>query len=253
MAEAGRLAELFARGDVWVGDSLAVDDGQGIPTGWPALDAELPGGGWPSGALVDVLDGDGGLSGASLFVPALARLTQAGQWCALLQPVESPWQPCAPGWAAAGVDLGYLMIVTASTREQPWACEQILRAASVRLLLAALPAATPAIMRRLQLAAAAGAATGAIFRGPETAAQAAAAPLRLHCAVVPAGLAVHILKRRGAPLAHPLSLPMARPQRIFAGPAAPARQEPPHAMAGAGLSAVATRCAVPPSAACSRR
>lgn len=244
-----QLAEVLARSDLWVGNRLATAAAAGTPTGWPELDAVLPGGGWPGGALVDVLDDALGRTAVALLLPALARLTQAGHWCALLVPADAAWQPYAPGWHAAGVDLRRLMLIRAGPDDQPWACDQTLRAGSVRVLLAALPTASPVLLRRLQVAAAAGGGTGVVFRPQQAATEAAAAPLRLSCAASPDGLAVRVLKRRGTPLARVLSLPLARPGRQPDAPPASRPPESPHALAGAGLSATAARRTSPTAAA----
>ena len=43
------------------------------PSGYAALDAALPGGGWPEAALVEVLLAADGLGELSLLLPTLAR------------------------------------------------------------------------------------------------------------------------------------------------------------------------------------
>jgi protein ImuA len=40
---------------LWRASQLARGRGRVVDTGYPALSAELPGGGWPVGALVDLL------------------------------------------------------------------------------------------------------------------------------------------------------------------------------------------------------
>ena len=44
------------RADIWRGGRPASPAPAAIPTGFPALDAALPGGGWPLGALTEVLE-----------------------------------------------------------------------------------------------------------------------------------------------------------------------------------------------------
>ena len=46
---------ITARHEVWRGDTLGLADGQVIGTGHAALDAQLPGGGWPVGAMTELL------------------------------------------------------------------------------------------------------------------------------------------------------------------------------------------------------
>ena len=116
------LAEVLARGDVWRGDTLASLPAATIPSGHAELDAELPGGGWPCGNLTEILVDRSGLGEMTLLLPALARLSQAGGWLALVAP---PWRPQAPAWAAAGVALERLVVVQAG-RQAAWCCEQLL-------------------------------------------------------------------------------------------------------------------------------
>ena len=44
-----------AEHNVWRGDEMGVADMQVMSTGHAALDGELPGGGWPVGAMTEVL------------------------------------------------------------------------------------------------------------------------------------------------------------------------------------------------------
>ena len=49
------LSALFARHDIRRGDALAQVASPSVPTGFATLDAELPGGGWPTGCLTELL------------------------------------------------------------------------------------------------------------------------------------------------------------------------------------------------------
>ncbi|HJP97120.1 MAG TPA: DNA lesion error-prone repair protein ImuA, partial [Rhodanobacteraceae bacterium] len=53
MSEAA-LQPLFERGRLWRGQGNALPR-SALPTGFAALDAVLPGGGWPAAALSEVL------------------------------------------------------------------------------------------------------------------------------------------------------------------------------------------------------
>ncbi|HRG72580.1 MAG TPA: SOS cell division inhibitor SulA, partial [Thauera aminoaromatica] len=61
----GVLAGLPA-GSVWQASRLAGAAGAVLPTGFSALDAELPGGGWPAGALIELLADRPGVGELSL-------------------------------------------------------------------------------------------------------------------------------------------------------------------------------------------
>ena len=54
------LPDITGQAAVWRADELARNVGATRPTGHAALDAVLPGGGWPVGALVEVLQPQAG-------------------------------------------------------------------------------------------------------------------------------------------------------------------------------------------------
>jgi cell division inhibitor SulA/protein ImuA len=209
---------------VWRGGALAQAAPQVVPTGFDLLDRELPGGGWPAGALTEILCADEGIGELQLVLPALAALSRAGKRVAWLAP---PHLPYAPALAAAGVRLEFLTLIRApGRRDALWAAEQVLRAGACRALLAWLPRANYAELRRLAVAAEAGRVFTALFQPPQAAGESSPAPLRLGLEPDGERLAVRILKRRGALLAAPLRIPI---------------QRPVHAVGGASLSASRTR------------
>ena len=55
-------------------------------TGHTALDLALPSGGWPVGALTELMVAHEGVGEFTLLLPALAALTQQQQWIALVAP-----------------------------------------------------------------------------------------------------------------------------------------------------------------------
>jgi protein ImuA len=82
---------------VWRADELARNVGATRPTGHAALDAVLPGGGWPVGALVEVLQPQAGQGEWRLLAPALAA-SPAGA----LVLVNPPHRPFRAGSGRAG-------------------------------------------------------------------------------------------------------------------------------------------------------
>jgi cell division inhibitor SulA/protein ImuA len=199
----------FDRPDIWRGGDLARTVAPAIPSGFPALDAELPGGGWPSGALVEILPAHEGIGELRLLGPALAALTKRGLRLAWIAP---PHLPYAPALAAAGIDTGKLLIVRAlSSRQSLWAAEQVLASNSCGAVLAWPKSAKYAELRRLQIAAEGGRASAFLFRSPELAREPSPAPLRIALGTASGGLAVRVLKRRGAPLARAVLLPAMPP------------------------------------------
>jgi len=55
-------------------------------TGYTPLNAALPSGGWPVGALTELMVAHEGVGEFTLLLPALAALTQQQQWIALVAP-----------------------------------------------------------------------------------------------------------------------------------------------------------------------
>ena len=183
------------------------------PTGFAGLDAGLPGGGWPAGGLVEVLCRTEGIGELQIVLPALAALTGAGHRVAWLAP---PYLPYAPALRAAGVRLEQLTVVRApGRRDALWAAEQALRARAFHALLLWLPRPGYAELRRLAVAAQGGPGFALAFRPPEAACESSPAVLRLALEPWEGRLAVRILKRRGAPAAAPLPIPIERPLRAL--------------------------------------
>lgn len=244
---AAELALRLRRPDLWTGERLAVA-GETLSSGYPALDAQLPGGGWPRGALVELLAERPGIGELALLLPALAALTGRDEWIAVLRPADAP-RLHAPAWQAAGIHLARLVVVELPAGDSRlavgdawWAAEQMLRAGSVAAALLWLPCQdNSARLRRLQVAAEAGGTLAFLFGACGRQANASPAPLRLRLAASSDGLSVFFLKRRGAPLIRPVVLPVGGfSVGRAATPAWPLPMPPAaasfHALAGADFS-----------------
>ncbi len=206
---AQRLAQLLARPDIRCANDLAQVLHQSVPTGFAGLDAELPGGGWPGGTLTEILPEHEGIGELRLLGPALATLSRRGRRLAWIAP---PYLPYAPALAATGIDLATLIIVRAgSPVDALWAAEQCLNAAACGAVLLWPQRIGYAELRRLQLAADGTGALALLFRPPHVATQSSPAALRLALSTSSRGLAVKILKRRGAALHRPLVVNIAPP------------------------------------------
>ena len=207
---AGMLfSALLDRHDIWRGDSLNRAGTSVVPSEFPALDAALPGGGWPAGALTEILAAHEGIGELRLLGPALAALSRRGSRLAWIAP---PHLPYAPALAAAGIDLARLVIVrTASHRETLWTAEQALASNACGAVLVWPEKAKYAELRRLQIAAEGGRALAFVFRPQEVAAESSPAALRIALGTSGGGLAVEVFKRRGIPLARPILLPAMPP------------------------------------------
>ena len=141
------VAELLNSGRVWRGHEHAHIEAE--PTAHGALDAALPGKGWPVGGLCEIVHARHGLGELSLVLPLLARLTQAQRPVALLAP---PHIPYAPALLNAGIVLTHFLVVDAPEPDLFWSAEQLLRARTAAVLIWTQRVETQAL-RRLQLAA----------------------------------------------------------------------------------------------------
>ncbi len=101
------LAALLAHPAIWRGDDCAPETAV-LPSGFAALDAVLPGRGWPQAALTELLLEREGIGELRLTLPALARLQAQRRDVVWIAP---PYRPYAPALAAAGLDLARLFIV----------------------------------------------------------------------------------------------------------------------------------------------
>lgn len=206
---------------VWRAGGLGSTNHRGVSSGFPAIDAVLPGGGWPPGCLTELIGREPGIGELRLLVPLLRSLTQARRFVILLAP---PLTPYAPALAGFGIDLDYLVVVQArQAADRLWAVEQSLKSAGFGALLAWLPQARtrPEHLRRLQCAAQS--ASGPVFLFRELPAQfeSSAAPLRLLLLPRPGQqLSVQLLKRRGPLIAQPITIDLPQPLSIFGLPEA---------------------------------
>jgi protein ImuA len=195
--------------DVWQADALASAPARVLPTGDARLDAQLPGGGWPHGALIEILQPDGVHSEWRLLLPALARSGTRG-----VVLVGAPHPPFGPAIRAQGLLPGRLLWVAPPGGAQGaahrlWAAEQALRCADVDAVLAWLVQVRPEQLRRLQMAASEFDKLFFVIRPEQAQAESSPAVLRLW--VAPGGqrgegLEVRALKRRGPPLGESLHL-----------------------------------------------
>ena len=200
-----RLEDILHRQPVWRGASLAHCP-PGVSTGLDALDAVLPGGGWPAGELTELLLDTKGIGELQLVLPVLRKLTALGKRIVWLAP---PYLPYPPALAAAGLDLAQLALVQPSSRRDAlWAAEQVLRSRASQALLAWLPRLRYVELQRLAVAAEAGDGLTFLFRSSAAAREPSPAGLRLALEAGRGELLIHIVKRRGAPVGRPLRFPL---------------------------------------------
>lgn len=164
-------------------------------SGFTSLDAALPGGGWQTGSMVEIMPDDIGIGELRLIMPTLARITHSDRHVALISP---PHIPFAAALAQQGLRLEQLLIIRADKPiDALWACEQTLRCRSFGAVIAWPVVIKDRDIRRLQLAAEAGHSIGFLYRLPSAAMEASPAATRLRLHSNPHGLSVDILKCRG--------------------------------------------------------
>ena len=167
-----------------------------FPTGHTELDAALPSGGWPVGALTELMVAHEGVGEFTLLLPALAALTQQQQWIALVAP---PYIPYAPALINAGVALERLLVInTDNTKDAYWTAEQLLRSAVFSsVVLWTKKNSDERHQRRLQLAAEQGSAWAVCYRPHHAANISSPAGLRIILQRNKQYLQADIIKNRG--------------------------------------------------------
>src|ERR1700756_4337663 len=144
-------------------------------SGYTALDAELPGGGWPQRAITELLLASPGWGEMRLLAPALGGGGAAGRGVLLLGP---PADPCAEALAQLGLDLARCVVIRGD--DLLWPLEQALRSGQGGAAVARGPPRLKGeALRRLQLAAQSHEGPAFVVRGAEAAAHPSPAPLRL--------------------------------------------------------------------------
>jgi protein ImuA len=172
-----------------------------IPTGFRELDRALPGGGWPLGAVIEILVDGYGIGELGLLMPALAALTKEDpvkpkKWVAWIAP---PFIPYAPGLQQHGVDIDRVLMIhpTSSIKGRLWAIEQAVRSGASAGVLAWVANADEVVLRRLQLAAEEQACWLLLFRPASARLQRSPAALRVHLSQAREATRVEIVKCRG--------------------------------------------------------
>lgn len=216
---------------VWRAHQLGGSGTPTLATGFAALDAALPGGGWPHRVLTELLLAHPGVGEMRLLAPALAAISRGlagggaaspASRCVMLFDPPAALAPWVLG--QLGVDLQQTIVVYGRegargaavlrrllpSADGLWAMEQALRSGQVGAVLAWPPDRLRAdAVRRLQFAAARHDGPVFVFRDLRARLEASPAPLRLALhAAGPGGLSVHLLKRRGPPLLRPLTIPL---------------------------------------------
>ncbi len=209
---------------VWRAGELGAASLQTISTGYDALSQVLPGGGWPCGAMTEVLQSMSGQHEWGLVAPALSALQSASP-SGLVVLVGAPYCPFGPALGARQINMQRLLSV--SSVKSPvkndgpamlWATREALQCADVAAVLAWLPDARSAHLRRLQIAALSSNKLLFVFRPLQAQHDASPAPLRLKLAGTAQSihnLQIDVFKRRGPLVAAPVLIDT-RPPRLAA-------------------------------------
>lgn len=229
---------------LWRASQLARGAGEYVASGYASLSAELPGAGWPAGALTEILIRHQGTAELSLLQPALASLKQGH--IILLQ---APFQPQALALAELGLELSQILWIRCHKHADAlWTAEQILRSGSCSALLFWQSQVRTESLRRLHLAAQNGHTLFYLIRPPDYALSPSPAPLRLKLESVAGGLQIELIKRRGAWQHAPLFLPMPRLSSMYSHDKAyPDHHVAPDAITAAGYTQLVAGLAPAPA------
>ncbi|WP_459906520.1 translesion DNA synthesis-associated protein ImuA [Caballeronia sp. HLA56] len=178
---------------IWRGSQLARAYGKTVETGYPELSAELPGGGWPVGSLVELLVQQPGIGEIRLLRPALATVSKRP-----LVLLQAPHVPNALALAYLGLPFEKLMRLRApKTADALWSAERVLSAGTCGALLFWQQHIRAESLRRLHLAAQSTETLLVLIRPLASAQDASPATLRLAVRPADGGIDVNVVKRRG--------------------------------------------------------
>ena len=167
----------------------------GIPTGHPQLDATLPGGGWPTDAVMEMVAPQWGMGELQLLLPLMRTITQQKRWILWISP---PYVPYAPALERAGIDMDFFVVIQPdkARKDAFWSIEKALQSRACALVLAWQNGLPSGVIRRLQLAAETGRSLGVLFRQRND--EHSPAALRIHLQPSETGVHVEVIKARGS-------------------------------------------------------
>lgn len=179
--------------DLWRASQLASAGHRTISSGHAGLDSELPGSGWPTGSLTELMLPQPGCGELRLLRPCLSCVSQRPVF--IIQPPHR-LQPSALAWW--GLDTTNLCLLKpGSTADALWAVEQILRSGTAGGLLFWSSHVRAEALRRLHLAAQRADTLFFLFRPMVASSATSPAPLRLGLDPSEEGVNVSFIKRRG--------------------------------------------------------
>ncbi|CAN7630820.1 translesion DNA synthesis-associated protein ImuA [Massilia sp. LjRoot122] len=189
---------------LWRASQLARGSTRCVDTGHPILNAQLPGGGWPTSSLTELHVQSAGLGEMRLMEKVFAH---AGTRPIML--IQPPHTPNALALAAMGLNPSQIIWVQPDrTADALWATEQALKTGACSAVMLWQAHARSESIRRLNLACQENQGLCFLLRPLAAAQDSSPAPLRLALRPAVGGLDVTILKRKGAQLDASLFLPL---------------------------------------------
>lgn len=194
---------------VWRASEQAIGPTRTCQTQYPALDARLPGGGWPLGSLVEILTDMPGSGEISLIAPALAALPTQRP-IVMLKPPGIPNALAWQQWQIASQRLWWLRPKTLP--DAWWSAETVLRGRAFAAVMAWIDPLDDKALRRLHACAQETDTLMFLFRPKNVAKHFSPCPLRLALTPTQAGeLSIEIIKCKGNRPGAPILLEI-RPQ-----------------------------------------
>ena len=154
---------LHSNPNLWRGCDMAGQGFHGIGTGYHELDDILPGRGWPSSGLVEVIARHSGMGELQLLIPLMQSVIKQGKWILCVAP---PYLLNAPALTQAGIDIGQILIVKQDPpcKDALWSMEKAMQTETCGLVLAWQNWLPGKVLRRLQLAAEVGDTLAVLFK-----------------------------------------------------------------------------------------
>ncbi|MEL7023707.1 MAG: translesion DNA synthesis-associated protein ImuA [Pseudomonadota bacterium] len=189
---------------LWRANALTSGQGPVCATGYSELDACLPGGGWNTAGLTELLTKTTGVGELRLLMPALATMTQTRPgWVMWIAPPFLPNAPALQQWRVAPSRM--LVIHPRTPKDLAWATEQALTSKNCIAVLVwahvldrtKQRGGFARLSRRLQLAASEHRCWAVAFRGFEQRRVPSSAVLRIAMTVTDGGRDLELLKVRG--------------------------------------------------------
>jgi len=206
--------------DLWRANQLSSDNSTRLSSGFPSLDEQLPGSGWPTRNLIELLLKHHGIGELRFLMPVFRRLSLEQKKLIL---IGAPLLPLTPVFEQFGVALNQVSLIqTDKPQDRLWAIEQVLQSDAFGALLMWLPEektiCNATVLRRLQYQATKSTGLSFVFRPLKAQLQPSPAPLRL-CLTAhnPDTLRVQLIKRRGPVLEQALMIELPRPQNALPG------------------------------------